>query len=186
MDGTTEFVAHRGEFAVMIGLEIEGKPVLGVVYQPTESKLYYAVLGEGAYVEEAQGTRPLRVSSETDPSRIVIAVSRSHDSADAERVRRMLRIERVVFAGSAGLKAGMISEGLAHLYMHIGPGTNEWDTCAPEIILREAGGKMTDVFNVPLRYNAPDPRHLHGFVASNGVIHDQVLEAVRLVISGAS
>src|SRR4051812_5304226 len=42
MDGTTEFVANRDEFAVMIGLAIDGNPALGVVYQPTEQKLYYA------------------------------------------------------------------------------------------------------------------------------------------------
>src|SRR5262245_22042467 len=45
MDGTTEFVAHNDEFAVMIGLAIEGRPVLGVVFQPTDKKLYYAVAG---------------------------------------------------------------------------------------------------------------------------------------------
>jgi 3'-phosphoadenosine 5'-phosphosulfate (PAPS) 3'-phosphatase len=67
--------------------------------------------------------------------------------------------------------------------MHIGAGTNEWDTCAPEIILQEAGGKMTGLFNVPLRYNEPDPRHLDGFIASNGIIHDRAVEAVRRVRS---
>jgi 3'(2'), 5'-bisphosphate nucleotidase len=160
----------------MIGLAIEGKPTLGVVYQPTEKKLYYAASGSGAFLEQGQTRLPLRVSPEADPSRIVIAVSRSHDSADAERIRKTLKSEQTIRSGSAGLKAGMICEGKAHLYFHIGPGTNQWDTCAPEAILHEAGGRMTDIFGSPLRYNVAEPRNLRGIIASNAVIHDCVVQ----------
>ncbi len=184
MDGTTEFVANRGEFAVMIGLAIEGKPTVGVVYQPTERKLYYSASGNGAFVEQGQIRRPLRVSPEADPSRMTIVVSRSHDSADAERIRRTLKVERVVRSGSAGLKVGTICEGNAHLYFHAGPGTSQWDTCAPEAILHEAGGRMTDIFGGPLRYNVADPRNLQGIIASNSVIHDRVVDAAKFVLSG--
>jgi len=167
----------------MIGLAIEGKPIVGVVYQPTEKKLYYAAAGSGAFVEQGQIRRPLRVSPEADPSRITIAVSRSHDSVNAELIRRTLKVERVVRSGSAGLKAGMICESNAHLYFHTGPGTSQWDTCAPEAILREAGGRMTDISGASLRYNMPEPRNLHGLIASNGVIHDRVVDAAKSVLS---
>jgi 3'(2'), 5'-bisphosphate nucleotidase len=182
MDGTAEFIAYRGEFAVMIGLAIEGKPTLGVVYQPTEKKLYFAVSGTGAFVEHAELARRLQVSREADPSRIVVAVSRSHDSADAKLIRGRLNVGRIIPSGSAGLKVAMICEGQAHLYFHAGPGTNQWDTCAPEIILHEAGGRMTDVFNTPLRYNVPDSRNLQGLMASNGVIHDRAIDAAKAVL----
>jgi 3'(2'), 5'-bisphosphate nucleotidase len=182
MDGTAEFIAYRGEFAVMIGLAIEGKPTLGVVYQPTEKKLYYAVSGTGAFVEQGEFARRLQVSREADSSRIIVAVSRSHDSADAKLIRGRLNVERIIQSGSAGLKVAMICEGQAHLYFHAGPGTNQWDTCAPGIILHEAGGRMTDVFNSPLRYNVPDPRNLQGLMASNGVIHDRAIDAAKTVL----
>ncbi len=178
MDGTTEFVAQRDEFAVMIGLAIDGKPVLGVVYQPTSKKLYYAVAGNGAFVEHEENRQPLRVSAETDPAQIVTAVSRSHDSARAKQLRDTLGIQRTLQCGSAGLKVGKICEGIAHLYFQIGPGTSQWDTCAPEAILHESGGRLTDVFGNPLRYNVADTRNLDGLVASNSAIHDRVIQAL--------
>jgi len=182
MDGTKEFVANVGEFAVMIGLAIEHKPVLGVVYQPTEHKLYYSEAGNGAYVKQGQKTRSLSVSLETDPSKMITAVSRSHDSANARRLREALKIEHIVRTGSAGLKVGIICEGKAHLYFHLGPETNQWDTCAPEAILQEAGGRMTDIAGNPLVYNILDRRHIHGILASNAVTHDRVVDVARTIL----
>jgi 3'(2'), 5'-bisphosphate nucleotidase len=182
MDGTTEFVAHRDEFAVMIGLAIDGKPLMGVVYQPTESKLYYAAAGSGAFLEQHEIRQRLHVSTEGDSSRLVAAVSRTHDSTPAQQVRDALQIRRTLQFGSAGLKIGKICEGIAHLYVVLGAGTSQWDTCAPEAILHEAGGRITDIAGNPLQYNVPEPRNLHGVVASNGVIHDQVINAVRPIV----
>src|SRR5689334_22837118 len=51
MDGTREFIERRDEFAVQIGLVVDGVPVLGVVYQPTAKKLYYGARGMGAFLE---------------------------------------------------------------------------------------------------------------------------------------
>jgi 3'(2'), 5'-bisphosphate nucleotidase len=178
MDGTTEFVAHRDEFAVMIGLAIHGKPVMGVIYQPTETKLYYAVAGSGAFMEQRDTRRHLRVSPEADVSAVVVAVSRTHDSARAKQVRDALQIRRTLRFGSAGLKIGKICEGIAHLYLVLGAGTSQWDTCAPEAILHEAGGRITDILGNPLQYNVDEPQNLRGLVASNGVIHDRVIEAL--------
>jgi 3'(2'), 5'-bisphosphate nucleotidase len=181
MDGTTEFVAHRDEFAVMIGLAIHGKPVMGVIYQPTETKLYYAAAGSGAFMEQRDTRRLLRVSPEADVSALVVAVSRTHDSARAKQVRDALQIRRTLRFGSAGLKIGKICEGIAHLYLVLGAGTSQWDTCAPEAILHEAGGRITDVLGNPLQYNVAEPQNLRGLVASNGVIHERVIEVLGQV-----
>lgn len=183
MDGTSEFVAGRTEFAVMIGLAINGSPSLGVVYLPVDRKLYYAERGGGAFIESGKVQRQLHVPLETDPGRSTIAVSRSHDSAASRRIREVLGIGAVVRAGSVGVKVGMICEGLAHIYLHVGSGTNEWDTCAPEIILQEAGGRMTDVLNRPLCYNTPHPQNLHGLIASNGILHDRAVDAAKSVLA---
>lgn len=182
MDGTSEFVAGRTEFAVMIGLAVDGKPRIGVVYLPIERKLYFAERGGGAFLEVDSLKNQLRVSGEADPARATIVASRSHDSSDSQRIRELLRIGTVVRAGGVGLKVGMICERHADLYLHAGSGTNEWDTCAPQIILDEANGRMTDVFNMPLRYNTRNPRNLHGLIASNGVLHDHAVNVARLVL----
>ncbi len=184
MDGTREFIEHRDEFAVQIGLAVEGTPVLGAVYQPTTRKLYYAAEGLGAFLLEADDppTR-LHVSPEQIASRLIIAESRSHRSARVKAIRERLRIQESILTGSVGLKIGAVCEGRAHLYVHTGPRTHLWDTCGPEAILREAGGRMSDVHNALLRYNTPEVRNLHGIVATNGVIHDRVVQATQAVVA---
>jgi 3'(2'), 5'-bisphosphate nucleotidase len=185
LDGTTEFIQHFDEFAVMIGLSIDGTARLGVVYQPTREKLYYAASGCGAFLIENRSTRLLQVSHESDPRAMTIAVSRSHHSSDIDIVQRRLGTEKTVCSGSMGLKVGLICEGRAHLYLHTSRHTSQWDACAPDIILHEAGGRMTDIFSAPLRYNASELRNLGGVIASNGIIHDRIAEAARAALAGA-
>jgi 3'(2'), 5'-bisphosphate nucleotidase len=186
MDGTREFIEHRGEFAVMIGLAVAGAPVLGVIYQPVTGKLYWARSGSGAFLkepvcEENGVAIPLRVSREADPSRMTIALSRSHHSPEIDKVSRRLMIAKSISSGSIGLKVGLICEGRAHLYLDMSGRTSQWDTCAPAALLQEAGGRMTDLRGIPLRYNGPDLRNRNGVIASNGTIHDRVVEAVSHV-----
>ena len=77
MDGTREFIDGREDFAVMIGLVIEGVPKLGVVYQPCTDKMYFAADGAGATLQHGEETRPLQVSSETVAASIYFGVGRS-------------------------------------------------------------------------------------------------------------
>ena len=180
MDGTKEFVARRGEFAVMIGLAVKGEPRLGVVYQPTQDKLYHAAAGDGAYLTLAGVTQRLQVSSEHDPSKATMALSRSHLSGTTEAIRQELGIEKTTQTGSLGVKVGLICEAQADVYVQ-GRGTSVWDTCGPEAILREAGGTMTDWLGNPLRYDVAEVRNLNGVIATNGLLHDSVLKTVREV-----
>lgn len=185
LDGTMEFIHHLDEFAVMIGLSVDGTPRLGVVYQPIPQKLYYAAFGCGAFLVENRHTRLLQVSKESNPPGMTIALSRSHPSSDIDVIQRQLGIDKTVCSGSMGLKVGLICEGRAHLYLHTAPHTSQWDTCAPEIILHEAGGRMTDAFNAPLRYNESEVRNLRGVIASNGAIHDRIAQAAQASLTGA-
>jgi 3'(2'), 5'-bisphosphate nucleotidase len=182
MYGTREFIAHRDEFAVQIGLVVETTPVLGVVYQPTARKLYYAANALGAFLEIDGTATPLHVSAESVAARMTIVESRSHRSARVDAIRERLRIPESIVTGSVGLKVGIICEARAQLYVHTGHRTHLWDTCGPEAILREAGGRMTDVSNNPLRYNTPEVKNLHGIVATNGVIHERVVNVTQSVL----
>jgi len=183
MDGTREFIEHRGEFAVQIGFVIDGTPVLGVVYQPTAGKLYYAAQGLGAFLESNGAVTPLLVSTEDRASHITMAVSRSHRSRRVDAIRERLGIKNVLPMGSVGLKVGAVCEGLAHLYIHTGSSTHLWDTCGPEAILRQAGGRMTDVSNQPLRYDSRDLQNPNGLIASNEVIHDRAVQVTQAVLA---
>ncbi|MBO0721591.1 MAG: 3'(2'),5'-bisphosphate nucleotidase CysQ, partial [Blastocatellia bacterium] len=99
-----------------------------------------------------------------------------------DAVCEMLGITKRISHGSVGLKFGLIAEGRAHLYLHFGGRTNQWDTCGPEAILREAGGVITDINGEALRYNGSELHNLRGIVASNGVIHKRVLDAIATLI----
>ena len=184
MDGTREFIEHRGEFAVQIGLVVNGTPVVGVVFQPTARKLYYAAQGAGAFLESDGPVIPLHVSPEEAAARLTIVESRSHRSARVQAIRERMRIPESIMTGSVGLKVGIVCEGRAHLYVHPGHRTHLWDTCGPEAILREAGGRMSDISNAPLKYDTAEVRNMNGIVATNGAIHDRAVQVTQSVLAG--
>ena len=175
MDGTKEFIARRGEFAVMVGLAVEGEARLGVVYQPTQDKLYSGEIGHGAHLTQAGAERSLHVSPEDDPVTATMAISRSHLSTSTETIRKKLGIEHTIQTGSIGIKVGLLCEGRAQVYVQ-GRGTSLWDTCGPEAILHAAGGRLTDASGDPIRYNVEEVRNLRGVIATNGILHDRVVK----------
>ena len=177
MDGTKNFIQRDGDFAVQIGLAVGGESVAGVVYQPVRDVLYRAVRGGGAWIEhgDSKATR-MSVSTRTNANEMVLASSRSHRSPRMERVVSAFGFMNELRRGSVGVKIGLIAEQKADLYLHLSPSTKQWDTCAPEIILAEAGGRLTDLFGQPLRYNAVRIDNRNGIVATNGVAHKMVIK----------
>jgi 3'(2'), 5'-bisphosphate nucleotidase len=165
-------------------LSIDGTASLGVVYQPRTEKMYYAASGSGAFLLENRATRLLQVSREADPLAMTIAHSRLHHSPGIEVLQRELGIDNAISYGSIGLNVGLICEGLAHLYVHAKPQANPWHTCAPEVILHEAGGRMTNLFNVPLRYDAIEVRNPGPVIATNGVIHNRIVDIAQSCLPG--
>jgi 3'(2'), 5'-bisphosphate nucleotidase len=77
------------------------------------------------------------------------------------------------------VKIGLITEQEADIYLHLSPSTKQWDTCAPEIILAEAGGRLTDLFGQRLRYNSQRIDNRNGIVATNGWSHQLVIENLQ-------
>jgi 3'(2'), 5'-bisphosphate nucleotidase len=177
LDGTKEFLAGNGEFSVMIGWVARGKPVAGVVYLPAHGLLYAGGSGSGAWAEIDGARRELRcVPAKGGAVRLV--GSRSHPDPLLVRMRDALGIDDVQPSGSVGIKCALIAEGERDLYIHPVPYLKEWDTCAPEAILTEAGGTVTDCLGAPLGYNKEKPSQPHGIVASGGDIHDDVLRTI--------
>jgi 3'(2'), 5'-bisphosphate nucleotidase len=154
LDGTREFAAGLDTFAINIGLVEGGRPVLGVVALPATGELFGGIVGQGAWKEDAAGTRtPIHVRSIPPEGPIVIA-SRHYKSD--ERVAEFAaahRAQEVVNIGSAA-KFCRIAEGVADLYPRFGR-TMEWDTAAPEAVVIAAGGTLTDLDGAPMRYGKP-------------------------------
>jgi 3'(2'), 5'-bisphosphate nucleotidase len=178
IDGTHDFILGLPGFAVMIGLCVDGHPALGVVSQPATGKTYLGVVGGQAWLERDDQRRPLRPSTLARPPGIRLVASKSHRSPRIDTVRRILEIEDELNIGSVGLKIGLVAEGERDLYVYTGNRTKLWDSCAPEAILLAAGGRVTDVDGKPLDYLARDLYNRRGIIASNGPLHDHVLEAI--------
>jgi 3'(2'), 5'-bisphosphate nucleotidase len=181
LDGTKEFLARNGEFSVMLGLAIEGRSVLGVVYQPVGDKLYRGVPGQGAWLEQGGAVRPLAVSELAAPAQLKLVVSRSHRSSKTDAVVQRLGITAERPSGSVGLKVGCIVTREADLYVHISDRSSKWDACGPEAILRAAGGRFTDLLGRPMDYRERDLRNASGILACNSAAFDAVLPAVSAV-----
>lgn len=185
LDGTKEFVAKNGEFSVMIGLVVDGRPVLGVVYQPSTDTLYAGAAGQGAWVERGGVRQPVQVSDQADARQLGLIVSRSHRPASTSELMQRLGIERETSSGSVGLKIGQIIERHADLYAHMSDKSSAWDACAPEAILIAAGGRFTDLSGEPIRYGREDTRMRRGLLACNTAAFEVVLPVVRLLAARA-
>jgi 3'(2'), 5'-bisphosphate nucleotidase len=176
IDGTKDFIHGREGFSVMIGLSIDGVPQVGVVYQPVGDRLFRGAPDTGTwFVAADQPPRLLAVSETDDMNSIRLVASRSHREGIIDEVKSALNIRDEFNIGSVGLKLGLISLGERDLYVNPSPRCKFWDTCAPEAILRHAGGRFTDLYGQPLAYRSRNTHHTRGLVASNGRLHEQVI-----------
>ncbi len=181
LDGTKEFIAGNGEFSVMIGLALDGRAHLGVVYRPDNDVLYAGVVGTGAWMEQ-HGTRVAMAIPVQDAGRpLILATSRSHRHPIADRIARAIGVGKEIPLGSVGLKIGMIARGDADAYVEPGPATSVWDACAPDAILRAAGGQFTTILGHPVVYGGLPLNNPHGLLATNGCCHARLVQALRPV-----
>jgi 3'(2'), 5'-bisphosphate nucleotidase len=187
LDGTKDFIRGRDGFAVMIGLLDGDRPALGVVYQPIGDKLYFATRGDGSFVQRAGGApERIHVSDVREPSQIRMVASKSHRSETIDRVRAELGISDELNVGSVGLKLGLIAEGVRDLYVNPAGHSKLWDACGPEAILVEAGGRLTDVAGAPLDYRGAELGNVRGLIASNGLLHDEVVKRLAALFPGGA
>ena len=184
IDGTWGFLKKDGDFAVQIGLAVRGEPVVGVVYLPAHGLLYFASKGNGAFVATDNGQpKRLQASANTEFSKMNLAVSRNHRSPKISRIIKELGLKKEIQRGSVGLKVGLVAEGVCDLYVHLSARTKFWDTCGPQIILEEAGGRLTDLFGERIRYGISDVQNHGGIVAANGAAHDTIIAKLRPLLN---
>lgn len=182
IDGTKDFIRGEDGYSVMIGLVSGGRPALGVVYQPVPDRTFYAT-PDGAWVTVGGGApAPLAVSAVARAGEARLVASRSHRSVDIDRVKERLGITDEKNIGSIGVKLCLIAAGLDDLYVNPQSKTKAWDTCAPEAILERAGGRLTDLLGAPIAYRG-ELAHRRGLVASNGLVHDEVVQRLAPLFS---
>lgn len=155
MDGTQEFVAKSGDFAVSIALVEHGWPALGVIYWPKEDIMYYASRGNGAFKQRRNLINRMRVNQHQAGQTLKIAVSRRQPLQPIVDLLQSQHDVEYIALGSCSLKSCLVAEGKADCYLRLGP-TGEWDTGAVHVIVEEAGGKILDSEFTPLSYNQRD------------------------------
>lgn len=183
LDGTREFLRRTGEFAVMVGLVDDAHPVLGVVYEPVAQRLWFATTGCGAFVVRRGRAQRIRVSCRTRASgQLRLAARRSLSAARIEPYRKALGVEQVVHLGSLGLKCMAVASGAADVLLDLRDGLGIWDVCAPEVIVREAGGVLSDATGASHSYDPERRRAGLGLIVSNATDHDHLVAFARPAI----
>ena len=158
LDGTREFIDGRAEFTINIALIRRGYPAAGVVYAPALGMLYAGIETGGAWrADVADGaasgwTRVSAAGLDGDDARAALRVvaSRSHMSDETRDYLRQFEVAGLVPGGSS-LKFCRVAAGEADLYPRLGR-TMEWDTAAGDAVLRAAGGRVSTLDGLALRY----------------------------------
>lgn len=189
LDGTREFIDGIDEFAVMVGLAESGAAALGAVYVPGSGLLYAGLASGGAWRAECEpvlDSGPMTVGSFESltvgsPAAGVTRLvrSRSHPDPVLQEIESELPGAVAIPSGSVGVKCARIAERGADLYVHPVPYLKEWDTCAPEAILKGAGGRVTDCGGGPLQYGKEGPRQPRGILAGDPKSWAAALPLVR-------
>jgi 3'(2'), 5'-bisphosphate nucleotidase len=188
LDGTREFIDQIGEFSVMVGLAVDGEARLGAVYQPATGRLFAGAVGDGAWVVDESGSAPLLAPLAMGVVHAPLRFVRSRSHPD-ERIRRLeaaLGEVEVILSGSAGSKCALVASGAADLYVHPVPYLKEWDTCAPDAMLRAAGGRVTDCEGEALRYGKDHPAQPGGIFAAHPAAWEYALPIVREIANGTA
>ncbi len=204
IDGTKGFL--RGDqYAVALALVEEGEVVLGVLGCPnlpleatrpdgTKGSLFVAIKGQGATVRRFDDPSEQRiiVAESADPAKASYceSVEEAHSSHElTARVVALLGVATPAVRVDSQCKYGLIARGDASIYLRFPRAGYEekiWDHAAGSIIVKEAGGEVTDAHGRPLDFSRGRTlHHSAGVVVTNGKLHARVLAAVRQALSPA-
>ena|SRR5436190_2398968 len=125
----------------------------------------------------------MRTSDIAVLSEMTLAMSRDHPSSRMARIIEHFAFRGTVRRGSVGLKVALIAAQTCDIYVHPSPRTKLWDTCAPQIILEEAGGCFTDLFGKQMRYDTADLQNHNGILATNGAAHESAVEHLKPLLA---
>lgn len=171
LDGTKEFIKRNGQFTVNIALAHNQISILGVIYVPVTKELFYAVQGQGAFLEVDGQVSKLQVSDRTEDLRVVM--SNSHGCPEMDRLLEKYNLTNFVSMGSS-LKGCAIAKGEAEVYYRFNP-TMEWDTAAMQCIVEEAGAIFKQMDDSDMLYNREDSLNAKGFYIINSMKNKMVL-----------
>lgn len=167
IDGTKSYIWGVPTAMFSLALVVDGRPVVGVAYNPFLDKLYTAIAGKGSFCNGqhlAVSQQPLKDGWVAFSG----TVERVMDNPDMVRRVKAISAGAAVFDGGV-YKCIMVASGRMPAY--IGQGCGPYDVAAAELIVTEAGGKMTNIYGQPLDYS----HDFTGVVVSNNVEHEKLV-----------
>ena len=187
VDGTLDFARGDKSWAIHIGLAIDGVPALGVVHEPGHERLNWAIdhggrrtlctqQGRAGAVVDLLAAPAATADTNVAPHhRLVTSKSHRSERHDAVIARLEIGPGETLRIPSTGVKLCMLARGEASFYVHPATGTKLWDSCAPQVILHAAGGRLTDMRGDALVYTGPDTKNERGLLATApGLDHDHL------------
>jgi len=175
LDGTTNFLHGVPHFAISIGLEREGEIIAGVIYQPISDELFWAEKGNGAFIDTPNArSRRLRVSGRKEPARALVGTGIPHlGKGDHAAYLAKLGVVMAKTAGvrrwgAAALDLAFVAAGRFDAYFEYG--LQPWDVAAGMLLVREAGGMISDANGQPYELGGPS------LLATNGSMRDAMVE----------
>ncbi len=180
LNGTKSFIKGIDTFGIVIGLVENGIPTFGCVTVPAQNKVFYAEKGKGAF-EKIEGIfKKLETSNiqEIKDSRLITREPSGDIRPIEEKLDKILFAKRIPEGSGAKLCAIAAGDAEAHINTNFRAG--KWDVAAPQIILEEAGGIVTDLDGVPIDYKKKSVNLERSFVASaNKTLHDSLMKELH-------
>ena len=170
IDATHNYVRGIEVFATLLAFERDGQLEVGVVSAPAMGRRWFATRGGGAFVRDFRGERALAVSpiSELADAQIVFATLRGIEASGMGAGLRRITSRAWRDRGFGDFWGHMlVAQGAGETMIEYG--VSPWDMAAPNVIVTEAGGRMTDLTGTP-SWTAPN------VLSSNGHLHDELLE----------
>lgn len=182
LDGTNAYAKGIAGFSILVGLLKAGQPHLGVIVDPLEGLVYEAIRGEGAFIMEGGKRRRLQVSRRSDCREMPLITTTSFPEELLKKIVRRLETPVCQPLNSVGIKVGLVVRQVADIYLNHHP-VHYWDTCAPQVILEEAGGRITGLDGKPLEYRmATDSTSHPPTLCTNGTKHSEIVALLRNLI----
>lgn len=168
VDGTKDFVAKNNEFTVNIGLSYKHKAVLGVILIPVTGEIYYGVEGMGSFYLKDKDSEPIKIHCNTKTNDVTTLVSRFHSNeTEQAMIKKHSDVIKHQVCVGATIKGCMIAKGEAEMSYRFSSNTKEWDTCAMQAIVEQAGGFILKFDGTPIIYNREDVFNRDGYVICN-------------------
>ena len=157
LDGTKDFLQRTGDYAMHLSLNYKNKPYLGVVLIPSKNELWISD-GKNVWCESRAGAKKtFHFSNNRFLKEMTLVTSKNHSNNTLKLLIDEINFKNVVTMGSIGCKIASIIRGESDIYISLSnpnkSSPKDWDFAAPEIILKTAGGAITNIDNEELSYN---------------------------------